>query len=65
MDKWDAIIKLCEKQFYLNIGEDGEEQSAAGQMDTILGVKGYTELCQAVLKCWASHFSFLAVQYKR
>ncbi len=40
--------------------------SAAGQMDTFLGVPGSLDvLSQAVIACWASQFSFVAVQYKR
>jgi pyruvate,water dikinase len=39
--------------------------SAAGQMTTYLGVKGIDEICSAVMKCWSSQFSFVAVEYKR
>ncbi len=46
-------------------GEDSEEMSAAGQMNTYLGVKGIDEICSAVMKCWSSQFSFVAVEYKR
>eukprot|EP00057_Strongylocentrotus_purpuratus_P019259 XP_011673733.1 PREDICTED: uncharacterized protein LOC100890479 [Strongylocentrotus purpuratus] len=46
-------------------GEDTAEMSAAGQLTTILGVKGYDKICQAVQQCWASQFSFQAVQYRR
>ncbi|HEY6435895.1 MAG TPA: PEP/pyruvate-binding domain-containing protein [Ignavibacteriaceae bacterium] len=46
-------------------GEDSEEMSAAGQMTTYLGVKGIDEICSAVVKCWSSQFSFIAVEYKR
>jgi pyruvate,water dikinase len=46
-------------------GEDSEEMSAAGQMTTYLGVKGIDEICSAVMKCWSSQFSFVAVEYKR
>ena len=47
------------------VGEDGSESSGAGQMETILGVKGKVQLFEAVKKCWASHFSFRAVEYRR
>nr|XP_054748523.1 uncharacterized protein LOC129254092 [Lytechinus pictus] len=47
------------------IGEDTAEMSAAGQLTTILGVKGYDKVCKAVQGCWASLFSFQAVQYRR
>ena len=46
-------------------GEDSENMSAAGQMRTFLGVNGLTNIHEAVAKCWASQFSFAAVQYRR
>ena len=46
-------------------GEDSEEMSAAGQMTTYLGVKGINQICDAVMKCWASQFDFVPVEYKR
>ncbi|KAF8792171.1 putative phosphoenolpyruvate synthase like protein [Argiope bruennichi] len=46
-------------------GEDTEQMSAAGQMETFLGVAGISEIMAAIKKCWASQFSFIAVQYKR
>ncbi|CAH1778686.1 unnamed protein product [Owenia fusiformis] len=46
-------------------GEDSEEMSAAGQMETLLGVRGLENIYTAVLKCWASHFTFQAVEYRR
>ncbi|XP_072169150.1 rifampicin phosphotransferase-like [Diadema setosum] len=46
-------------------GEDTSEMSAAGQLTTILGVKGYDKIIEAVQQCWASQFSFQAVQYRR
>jgi pyruvate,water dikinase len=46
-------------------GEDSEEMSAAGQMTSYLGVKGMDQICSAVMKCWSSQFSFVAVEYKR
>ncbi|CAL1271876.1 unnamed protein product [Larinioides sclopetarius] len=46
-------------------GEDTEQMSAAGQMDTYLGVSGIDEIMASIKKCWASQFSYLAVQYKR
>lgn len=47
------------------IGEDGEELSSAGQMDTFLGVCGLDQVIKAIQKCWASQFKFTALQYKR
>ncbi|KAG8194954.1 hypothetical protein JTE90_021415 [Oedothorax gibbosus] len=46
-------------------GEDTEQMSAAGQMETFLGVTGIDEILSAVKKCWASQFSHIAVEYKR
>ncbi|KFM60877.1 putative phosphoenolpyruvate synthase, partial [Stegodyphus mimosarum] len=39
--------------------------SAAGQMDTFLGVSGLNEILHAIKKCWASQFGYIAIQYKR
>ncbi|KAG1679048.1 Prodigiosin synthesizing transferase PigC [Nymphon striatum] len=47
------------------LGEDGEEISSAGQMETILGCKGIHQVCEAVKSCWASLYSFKAVEYRR
>jgi len=46
-------------------GEDGEDMSAAGQMGTVLGVKGLAQIEDAVQQCWASHYAFTAVEYRR
>ncbi|XP_055940272.1 putative phosphoenolpyruvate synthase [Argiope bruennichi] len=46
-------------------GEDTEQMSAAGQMETFLGVEGINEIMTAIKKCWASQFGYIAVQYKR
>ncbi|CAL1300185.1 unnamed protein product, partial [Larinioides sclopetarius] len=46
-------------------GEDTATMSAAGQMDTFLGVQGFEEIFSALKKCWASQFSHIAVEYKR
>ncbi|CAM1330067.1 Uncharacterised protein g10193 [Pycnogonum litorale] len=45
--------------------EDGEELSCAGQMTTLLGCKGLTQIVDGIKKCWASCYSFRAVQYRR
>ncbi|KAL3866323.1 hypothetical protein ACJMK2_043630 [Sinanodonta woodiana] len=47
------------------VGEDGIESSSAGQMVTVLNVKGYDSIIQAILKCWASFLSFNIVEYRR
>ncbi|CAL1271866.1 unnamed protein product [Larinioides sclopetarius] len=46
-------------------GEDTSTMSAAGQMDTFLGVQGLKDIFSAVKKCWASQFGHIAVEYKR
>ncbi|XP_071036678.1 rifampicin phosphotransferase isoform X5 [Parasteatoda tepidariorum] len=46
-------------------GEDTDQMSAAGQMETFLGVAGIDEILLAIKKCWASQFSFIATEYKR
>lgn len=46
-------------------GEDGGEASSAGQMETYLGVRGIHSLLEAVRKCWASAYSYQAVEYRR
>ena len=46
------------------VGEDGDELSAAGQMDTILGVRTLQQLLRAVRQCWASYFALPAVSYR-
>ncbi|GBM45824.1 Prodigiosin synthesizing transferase PigC [Araneus ventricosus] len=46
-------------------GEDTAAMSAAGQMDTFLGVQGLEEIFIAVKKCWASQFGHIAIEYKR
>ncbi|XP_013780036.1 uncharacterized protein LOC106464440 [Limulus polyphemus] len=46
-------------------GEDSDEMSAAGQNETFLGVRGLPQVIEAVSKCWASQFSYVAVEYKR
>ncbi|XP_022108100.1 uncharacterized protein LOC110988664 [Acanthaster planci] len=47
------------------VGEDTSLTSAAGQMDTFLGINGMEKVFEAIPKCWASNFSFQAVQYRR
>src|SRR5699024_4412584 len=45
--------------------EDSSEMSAAGQMTTFLGVKGLDNVCSAVVRCWASQYGFVPIEYKR
>ncbi|KAL5006743.1 hypothetical protein ScPMuIL_015549 [Solemya velum] len=46
-------------------GEDGSEASSAGQMETFLGVHSVDEVCNCVRKCWASAYTYQAVEYRR
>ncbi|GFV77583.1 probable phosphoenolpyruvate synthase [Trichonephila clavipes] len=46
-------------------GEDTAAMSAAGQMETLLGVQGFDKIFAAVRKCWASQFGYTAIEYKR
>ncbi|GFT97647.1 uncharacterized phosphotransferase YvkC, partial [Nephila pilipes] len=45
--------------------EDTAAMSAAGQMETFLGVQGLLQIFTAVKQCWASQFGHIAVEYKR
>lgn len=45
--------------------EDGEETSAAGQNETLLGVEGIDNILRALATCWASQFTFQSVEYRR
>ncbi|XP_014664358.1 PREDICTED: putative phosphoenolpyruvate synthase isoform X2 [Priapulus caudatus] len=47
------------------VGEDGADVSYAGQMETFLGVKGRNELANAIVQCWASSFTYQAMEYRR
>jgi phosphohistidine swiveling domain-containing protein len=45
--------------------EDGVSASFAGQQETILGVRGETDVCAAVARCWESLHGERAVAYRR
>lgn len=45
--------------------EDGNGATAAGQHDTVLGVRGTDQVLDAVRRCWASLWSDRAVAYRR
>lgn len=47
------------------VGEDGEEMSAAGQMETYLGVKGIESITSCIMKCWSSQFTSIALNYRK
>ncbi|KAG0414661.1 hypothetical protein HPB47_008180, partial [Ixodes persulcatus] len=46
------------------VGEDSEEMSCAGQMETFLNVRGLQEASRCTVKCWASQFRHPALEYK-
>jgi rifampicin phosphotransferase len=43
--------------------EDGADASFAGQLATVLGVQGESEVCTAIARCWESLHSERAVAY--
>jgi len=47
------------------VTEDAEELSAAGQNQTFLGLRTNEEIFEAIIKCWASLFSFQSVFYRK
>ncbi len=47
------------------IDEDGSDNSFAGQHDTYLNVKGGDAVARAVVRCWASLDSEVALDYRR
>lgn len=47
-----------------SIAEDDREASAAGQHDSFLAVRGTEQVCEAILKCWASLWTERAVAYR-
>ena len=47
------------------VDEDGSEASFAGQHDTFLNVLGADEVAGAVVRCWASLDSHIALEYRR
>lgn len=46
-------------------GEDGVEMSAAGQMETVLGVTGLEKIYEAIKFCWASLYAYTAFAYRK
>lgn len=63
VSKFNADTKFAVRSSAL--GEDSEDMSAAGQMTTLLGLRGKGNAITGVVKCWASQFSFTNVNYKR
>ncbi|MEE6287942.1 PEP/pyruvate-binding domain-containing protein [Georgenia sp. MJ173] len=47
-----------------SIAEDNAQASAAGQHDSFLAVRGTEQVCQAILKCWASLWTERAAAYR-
>ncbi len=46
------------------VAEDLEEASFAGQQETVLGVKGFEELLEAVKRVWSSLYTARAIAYR-
>lgn len=46
------------------VGEDSEDMSTAGQMETFLNVDGIGDVIEHVPKCWASQFARTSIEYK-
>ncbi|XP_049522312.1 putative phosphoenolpyruvate synthase isoform X1 [Dermacentor silvarum] len=63
LSKFEADTRFAVRSSAL--GEDSEDMSAAGQMTTLLGVRAAKKVAEAVMKCWASQFSFTNVNYKK
>ena len=47
------------------LSEDTIQTSAAGHLETTLGVQGLANIAFAMKDCWASTFSYGAVEYRR
>lgn len=47
------------------VGEDSQQASFAGQLDSILNVRSEHELITALLTCWASYWSERSLFYQR
>ena len=47
------------------VAEDLSGASFAGQYDTFLGLAGFDEVVDAVIKCWISFFNVRSLQYRR
>ena len=47
------------------IEEDSAQHSFAGQFNTYLNVIGESELCNAILRCWASAYTDRSFEYRR
>lgn len=47
------------------VGEDSEQHSFAGQLDSFLNITSNEELEAAVLRCWASCWSVRSLHYQR
>lgn len=47
------------------IGEDGEQTAFAGLLDSILHVRSFETLCDAVRTCWASCWSHRSLAYQQ
>nr|XP_053638125.1 prodigiosin synthesizing transferase PigC-like [Cherax quadricarinatus] len=66
----DALLKHLQHSCRVAVrssgcAEDGQETSAAGQNETVLGVSGVPQVLAALAQCWASSFTFHSVEYRR
>ena len=48
-----------------NVSEESIQTSAAGNLDTFLCIQGLDNIVSAIQHCWASSFSYQAVEYRR
>ena len=60
-DPWELRLAVRSSA----LGEDGLEQSSAGQNETLLGLRGEAEIRAGILACWASLYGLRSVQYRR
>ncbi|KAJ6217397.1 hypothetical protein RDWZM_008554 [Blomia tropicalis] len=60
--------KWHEKKYAIRssaVWEDSAEMSAAGQMTTFLGINGEQNVMKAIVKCWASQYGLVPIEYAR
>lgn len=60
-DAWETVSLAVRSSA---TGEDSSSASAAGQMETHLGILGKEKILESVKKCWVSLYSSQAVEYR-
>ena len=58
----------CSKHYAVrssSVGEDSVQTSTAGQLETFLCIQAFDNIIGAVRNCWASSFTYQAVEYRR